>query len=73
MTTIQNTNDLLGFLWGQANSGQKNWFSFQQQKVAGIDLAYRMAIAHGDKMTPNEIIDYVIGLNAAIYNKMLKG
>ena len=32
-TTIQNTNDLLGFLWGQANSGQKNWFSFQQQKV----------------------------------------
>lgn len=72
MTTIQNTNDLLGFLWGQANSGQKNWFSFQQQKVAGIDLAYRMAIMQADKMTPEQVVDYVVALNAAIYNKMLK-
>lgn len=73
MTTIQNTNDLLGFLWNQSNSGQKNWFSFQQQKVAGIDLAYRIAIAHADKMTPDQIVNYVMALNTAIYSKMLKG
>jgi hypothetical protein len=73
MATIQNTNDLLGFLWSQANSGQKNWFSFQQQKVTGIDLAYRIAINHADKMTPEEVVEYVLALNSTIYNKMLKG
>lgn len=73
MATIQNTNDLLGFLWSQANSGQKNWFSYQQQKVTGIDLAYRIAINHADKMTPDQVVEYVLSLNSAIYNKMLKG
>ena len=72
-TTIHNTNDLLTFLLGQANSGQKNWFGFQQQKSAGIDLAYRIAITHADKFTPDEVVDYVVALNNAIYNKMLKG
>lgn len=73
MTTIHNTNDLLGFLWSQANSGQKNWFSFAQQRVTGIDLAYRLAVNHADKMTPEQVVDYVLALNSAIYNKMLKG
>ena len=72
-TTIQNNNDLLAFLLSQANSGAKNWFGFQQQRIAGIDTAYRMAIAHADKMTPDQVVQYVVDLNNAIYNKIIKG
>ena len=72
-TTIQNNNDLLTFLLSQANSGAKNWFGFQQQRIAGIDAAYRMAIAHADKMTPEQVVQYVVDLNNAIYNKIIKG
>ena len=73
MTTIQNTSDLLNFLVNQANSGTKNWFGFQQQKIAGIDLAYRIAIAHADKLSPEDVVNYVVQLNNVIYSKMLKG
>ncbi len=73
MTTINNSTDLLAFIINQANSGSKNWFGFQQQRIAGIDAAYKMAIAHGDKMSPEEIVDYVIKLNNTIYDKMLRG
>jgi hypothetical protein len=72
-TTIQNNNDLLAFLLSQANSGAKNWFGFQQQRIAGIDTAYRMAIAHADTMTPDQVVQYVVDLNNAIYNKIIKG
>ena len=72
-TTIQNNNDLLTFLLSQANSGAKNWFGFQQQRIAGIDAAYRMAIVHADKMTPEQVVQYVVDLNNAIYNKIIKG
>lgn len=72
-TTIQNNNDLLAFLLSQANSGTKNWFGFQQQRIAGIDTAYRMAIVHADTMTPEQIVQYVVDLNNAIYNKIIKG
>ena len=74
MTTIQNNSDhLLNFLITQANSGQKNWFGFQQQRLAGIHLAYEIAKHHADKMTPDEISNYVNNLNNAIYSKMIKG
>jgi len=72
MTTIQNTNDLLGFLVGQS-SQTKDWFGYRQQNLTGIDLAYKIASNHADKMTPDEVVDYVIGLNQSIFNKIIKG
>lgn len=73
MTKETNTEALLNYLVTQTQSGQKNWFGFQQQRVAGIDLAYRIATIHADKMSPDDVVDYVIELNNAIYNKMIKG
>ena len=71
--TINNSDALLTFLIEQASGGQKNWFGWQQQRLAGVDLAYRIAVAHADKMTPQEIVEFVIDLNNTIYNKILKG
>ena len=72
MTTINNSNDLLSFLITQSNSGVKNWFGFQQQRIAGINTAYEIAKRHADKLSPEEIVDYVVKLNNAIYQKMIK-
>ncbi|CAB4126854.1 hypothetical protein UFOVP79_28 [uncultured Caudovirales phage] len=68
-----NTEALLNYLVTQTQTGQKNWFGFQQQRVAGIDLAYRIAALHADKMTPDEVVNFVVELNNSIYNKMIKG
>lgn len=73
MTTIQNSDDLFAYIVSQASSGNKNWFGFLQQRIAGIHLAYEMAKHHGDKMTPDEITDYVVRLNNSIYVKLVKG
>lgn len=70
---IQSNHDLLSFLVQQASSGSKNWFGFPQQRLMGIHLAYEIAKTHADKMSPEEIIDFVIGLNNAIYVKLLRG
>jgi hypothetical protein len=70
---IKSSNDLLTFLIAQSTSGQKNWFGFHQQRITGIDLAYKIAIQHADKMTADDVVDYVINLNNAIYNKIIKG
>ena len=70
---IQNNNDLLSFLVSQASSGQKNWFGYTQQRIVGINTAYELAVHHGDKFTPDEIVDYVVKLNNAIYQKIIKG
>ena len=72
MTTINNNNDLLSFLITQSNSGVKNWFGFQQQRIAGINTAYEIAKRHADKLSPEEVVDYVVKLNNAIYQKMIK-
>jgi hypothetical protein len=72
MTTINNNNDLLSFLISQSNSGVKNWFGFQQQRIAGINTAYEIAKHHADKLSPEEVVDYVVKLNNAIYQKMIK-
>lgn len=72
MTHINNTQDLLAYIINQSSSGQKNWFGFQQQRIAGIDTAYKIAILHADKMTPEQVVDYVTKLNNTIYDKMIK-
>lgn len=64
---------LITYLVNQSNSGAKDWFGFKQQRVAGINLAYEIAIRHADKMTPEDVADYANRLNNAIYNKLIKG
>jgi hypothetical protein len=70
---INNSDALLGYLINQSNSGQKNWFGYPQQRVAGINLAHQIAANHANTMTPNEVVDYVVLLNNTIYNKIIKG
>jgi len=72
-TQIKNSDDLLSYLVSQANSGQKNWFGFHQQRIAGIYTAYRIAERHADSMTPEQVADYANRLNNAIYTKLVKG
>ena len=72
MTIHNNSLDLLTFLINQANSGQKNWFGFQQQRIAGINIAYEIAKNHADKMSPEQVADYALRLNNAIYAKLVK-
>jgi hypothetical protein len=69
--TIQNSNDLLSFILSQASSQEKNWFGFRQQRIAGIDVAYKIAILHADTMSPTQVVDYVTELNNAIYHKII--
>lgn len=69
---IESQNDLLGFLISQAGSGQKNWFGFAQQRLTGINLAHEIAANHADKMSPDEVVDYVVSLNNNIYQKLIK-
>lgn len=68
---INSQKDLLGFLISQSESGQKNWFGFAEQRLTGINLAHEIAANHADKMTPDEVVDYVISLNNTIYNKLI--
>jgi hypothetical protein len=72
MTTINNNSDLISFLITQSNSGVKNWFGFQQQRIAGINAAYEIAKHHADTLSPEEVVDYVVKLNNAIYHKIIK-
>jgi hypothetical protein len=72
-TQIQNSHDLLSYVVAMSNSGQKNWFGFPQQRIVGIHLAYEIAKAHADKMTPEEIADFVVRLNNAVFQKLVKG
>lgn len=72
-TKIQDTNDLLKFLVNQLESGNKQWFGFLQQKITGINLAHQIAARHADKMTPDEIIDYVQSLNNKLFQRLIKG
>ena len=48
-------------------------FGFQQQRIAGIHIAYEIAKLHADKMTPEEVADYAYKLNNAIYSRLVKG
>jgi hypothetical protein len=71
MDTTRGSNELLQYLLTQANSGNKNWFGWQQQRLTAIYLAYEIAKNHADKMSPEEIVAYVQRLNNTIYNKIL--
>jgi len=73
MTTQNASQELINYLITQANSGNKIWFGFLQQKIAGIDVAYKIAVNHADKMTPEQIAEYVLRLNNAIYTRLVKG
>ena len=70
-TTIQNTNDLLGFLNAQAGF-KKDWFGFSEQKLTAITLAHKIAEHHADKMTPAEIVKFSMDLNEEIYHKIIR-
>ena len=70
-TTIQNTNDLLSFLVNQAES-RKDWFGFTQQRMTAINLAHEIAARHADKMTPQEVVEYALAINAQIFQKIIK-
>lgn len=69
---VKSNNDLLGFLIAQSESGQKNWFGFAQQRLTGINLAHEIAANHADAMTPDEVVEYVVSLNNAIYKHLIK-
>jgi hypothetical protein len=69
----QNISDeLLTYLVGLQNSGVKNWFNFNQQRITGIYLAYEIAKNHASSLSPEQAVDYAIRLNNAIYTKMIK-
>lgn len=70
--TQNNSEALLHYIVTQANSGNKNWFGFQQQRIAGINLAYRIAERHANTMTPDEVTDYVVKLNNSIYRNLIE-
>ena len=70
-TTIQNSTDLLSFLVTQAES-RKDWFGFTQQRLTAVSLAHEIAKNHADKMTPQQVVQYAIELNEAIYHNIIK-
>jgi hypothetical protein len=71
MTTIQNTNDLLGFLINQAES-RKDWFGFTQQRLTAVSLAHDIAKNHANTMSPEEVVDFAVRVNDAIYQNIIK-
>jgi N-methylhydantoinase A/oxoprolinase/acetone carboxylase beta subunit len=68
---ITDSNDLLGYLEAQAATGDKQWFGFLQQKIIAITLAHQIAANHADKMTPDQIVEYVVELNNQIFQKVI--
>ena len=68
---ITDSNDLLGYLEAQAATGDKQWFGFLQQKIIAITLAHQIAANHADKMTPDQIVEYVVELNNQIFHKVI--
>jgi hypothetical protein len=69
--TPNNSEALLNYLIQQSSS-QKNWFGFLEQRIAGVDLAYKIAANHADKLSPQQIVAYVKILNDEIYEEILK-
>jgi hypothetical protein len=53
-------------------SEKKDWFGFSEQRVTGINLVHEIAKHHADKMSPQEVVDYVKDLNDAIYQGFIK-
>jgi len=72
MTNIKNADDLLEYIITRAQSGEKAWFGFPQQKIVGIFMAYEIARLHADKMNPEQVVDYVFKLNNIVFEKLVK-
>ena len=70
--TKQTNKELIKYLLAQSVE-TKRWFGFVQQKITGVNLVHEIAARHADKMTPEEVTDYVIKLNNLIYQKIIKG
>ena len=71
--SVDNHSDLLNFIIEQSSSGEKDWFGYTQQKIVGVYIAFALAVEHGDKLTPDEIVDYVNSLNNAVFKKLIIG
>lgn len=69
---IKDNNDLLGYLLAESLKAPKSWFGFPQQKLTGITLAHAIAANHADKMSPEEVVNYVVSLNNEIYAGIIK-
>ena len=73
MPTIQNTNELLGYLVDRAETQRlKNWFDRLQQRVTMIPLAHEIAKLHADKMTPAEVVQYADELSQELFRCITK-
>lgn len=72
MTDIKDSEDLLAFIIMQSKSGQKAWFGFTQQKIIGIYMCYEIARLHADRMSPEDVAEYVFQLNNAVFEKIIK-
>jgi hypothetical protein len=72
MSTIQNTNDLLSFLFQQSQT-RGDWFGYTQQKMTGIKLCHEIAARHADIMSPQDVVKYVVLLNKFIYSDLIMG
>ena len=70
---IKSPDDLLKYLADRAESGEKQWFGRMQQRLTGIKLAHEIAGHHADKMTPEQVAQYVVDLNNAIFKKIVIG
>jgi hypothetical protein len=69
---IKSSQDLLGYLAERMDGGAKNWFGYPEQRITGVALAHDIAKNHADKFTPEQIVDYVVRLNNAIYDCMIR-
>lgn len=72
MTNIKNADDLLEYIIARAQSGEKAWFGFPQQKIVGIFMAYEIARLHADKLSPEQAVNYVVNLNNLVFDKLVK-
>ena len=74
---IKSNDDLLNYLIERASSTDPNiakqWFGRLQQRITGIQLAHNIAANHADKMTPDQIVEYVNSLQNAIFKKIVMG
>ena len=61
MDTTRGSNELLQYLLTQANSGNKNWFGWQQQRLTAIYLAYEIAKKVTEKYSEYETRVSVLG------------
>lgn len=74
---IKTNDDLLTYLVDRASSQDPNiakqWFGRLQQRITGIQLAHAIAANHADKLSPDQVVDYVNSLQNTIFKKIVMG